>query len=939
MRYNDVAVIGMSVKYAKVNNLEDYHDLLLNGKSGIDLPSKERLNLTEQSPQEKYMRAGYVDDIDKFDYQFFEIEEHEARLTSPEQRICLELVAQAIWDAGYSLEEFAGSNCGVYTVSSQSQYRKFLKRATSTSIIGSESFMVSGKIGYYFDLRGENISLDSGCSSSLEALHLACERISSGEIDTAIVGGISLNVEVPVSGKNDYDILGIMSPDYNIYSFDSRGNGTVFGEGSGFVLLKRKEAAIADNDHIYGVILGGKVNGDGKRSSSATMPSVEAQKEVVIDAWNDIEKIDKLTEIEGHGIGASIGDAVECQGLIGSLEDKGLEKNPIVLSTVKPNIGHLFGMSGMSALEKVLLGYENNVTYPIAGFEKINPVIDLSSVSLEPAKEAKYWAKTDARMTGISAFGLSGCNVHLVLENFKSQDKPNSYPQNQYLIKLSAKTKDSLSELKQRLAKFLQKNEADNFADVVYTLNVGRDDYEHRETFWVSNKGEFIEELLKEKQETPQNPHTKLVFAIKNDLSEPFLATLCQALPQNDVLSHGAQTEQSVLEEKVLLLQYLQKIGIDEKTFFLDEVSNKQIQLLQGKCSKAELEEAKKANKADNDYAKYKQKLKEFSQKEKLVVLDFSSTGELKEIADERITVFQVTDSDDLAQFIDWWFTSGKKIHWSNLYDKSCYHRVSLPTYAFNNQSVWLREVKNEKNEEELTVFIFKATDISVDFKAFPYADEKFKECFELLTANNDINYAVAMYRYLRRKGITPQYIITDSLGARLIDYLKGKTSLDEVSQWGDEAFSLDNSKVATKISDLLTKHKNIRVIDFSNDFDYPNETNDVIVQSPAEVFKQSEQSEATKDLQEPNSQLAPQKTQAIIDAEAFLEKLWLKVFNFDGEIGHQEDFFALGGNSLIMQSMSDSINEHFKMKFDIFEIYDYETIEKLASRILQGDN
>lgn len=282
MRYNDVAVIGMSVKYAKVNNLEDYHDLLLNGKSGIDLPSKERLNLTEQSPQEKYMRAGYVDDIDKFDYQFFEIEEHEARLTSPEQRICLELVAQAIWDAGYSLEEFAGSNCGVYTVSSQSQYRKFLKRATSTSIIGSESFMVSGKIGYYFDLRGENISLDSGCSSSLEALHLACERISSGEIDTAIVGGISLNVEVPVSGKNDYDILGIMSPDYNIYSFDSRGNGTVFGEGSGFVLLKRKEAAIADNDHIYGVILGGKVNGDGKRSSSATMPSVEAKKKLLL---------------------------------------------------------------------------------------------------------------------------------------------------------------------------------------------------------------------------------------------------------------------------------------------------------------------------------------------------------------------------------------------------------------------------------------------------------------------------------------------------------------------------------------------------------------------------------------------------------------------------------------------------------------------------------
>ncbi len=938
MRYNDVAVIGMSVKYANVNNLEDYHDLLLNGKSGIDWPLEERLDLTEQSPQEKYMRAGYVDDIDKFDYQFFEIEEHEARLTSPEQRICLEMVAHAIWDAGYSLEEFAGSNCGVYTVSSQSQYRKLLKRASSTSIIGSENFMVSGKIGYYFDLRGENISLDSGCSSSLEALHLACERISSGEIDTAIVGGISLNVEVPVSGKNDYDILGIMSPDYEIHSFDARGNGTVFGEGSGFVLLKRKEAAIADNDHIYGVILGGKVNGDGKRSSSATMPSVEAQKEVVIDAWNDIEKIEKLTEIEGHGIGASIGDAVECQGLISSIEDKGLENNNITLSTVKPNIGHLFGMSGISALEKVLLGYENNVTYPIAGFEEINPVIDLSSVSLVPAKSPKYWEKTDSRMTGISAFGLSGCNVHLVVENFKSQNKSNLCPQSQYFIKLSAKTKESLSELKQRLAKFLQKNDTDNFADIAYTLNVGRDDYEYRETFWVSHKEEFIEELLKNKQDMPQNTCGKVVFAIKDDLSEPFLDSLGQFLPQHNVLSNKTKVKQSVLEEKIFLLNYLQEIGIDEKTFFLDEVSNKQIQLLQGKCSKAELEEAKKANTADNDYEKYKQKLKEFSQKENLVVLDFSTTGELKDIENERITVFQVTDSNDLVKFINLWFTSGKQIHWNKFYDKSYYHRVSLPTYSFNSPSVWIRNVKKEESKE-LTVFIFRAMDKLADFKVFPYADEEFKECFELLTTNNKINYTVAMYRYLRKKGITPQYIVTDSLGVRLVDYLKGKISLEKVKQWSNKDFDLDCSKITAKINDLLLKNQKIKVIDFSNDFEYLSENNNVIFQYPAEVFAQSEQNGIAKEVQQHTNQSPIQKTQAMIDVEEFLEKLWLKVFNLDGEIGHQEDFFALGGNSLIMQSMSDSINEHFKIKFDIFEIYDYETIEKLAGRILQGDN
>lgn len=978
MRYKDIAVIGMSGRFAGADNIDEYRDFMKQKKCSIDVPAKERIDFMKCETNIEYMKCGYLKDIDTFDNDFFGISQREARLMSPEQRISLEMVADAILDAGYSIEEFRGTNCGVYVAAGESQYNDFIEKQTSASIIGSQSFMLSGRIGYHFDLEGENVSINSGCSSALAAIHYACEKINLGEVDTAIVGGIILYIDVPKAKDNMYDILGIMSNNYELRAFDEKANGTVCGEGGGYIVIKDLEQAKKDKDHIYGVILSGATNGDGGRCTNVSMPSVEAQGDVLLKAWKDIEA-DKITELEAHGIGAPVGDAVEMQGVIDILKKKGMERQSIKVSTVKPNIGHLFAQSGMASMIKVLTGYKYKESYPIAALENTNPLIKFEETGLEPLREVYYWEESAERITGISSFGLSGCNTHIVVKNYNNKK---SNKEVSSIVKLSAKTENAFERTKRNLLKYLSTQEY-SLGDLVYTLNVGRDDYEYRSIISVKNITDLKNSLEKATPIKVQETDVNVLFVIKAEEAVTTKEEVFErVLPLLNEKKHEYTRNQDV-DFKMALYESLLEIGIKNNTLLVDKICAAAIQMKDGKCTESEWNRVISETKIQSDYSKYIQQVRTKNKgKKKMILVDFTKEQGMSDLEnEENIEVFYVQKPSEVERLLKYWYEAGGKIDWRKYYANSEYQKISAPGYPFEKNHFWIdvkktiepmNVQKQEKGQTKLSekkLFVLKSEDIcEVDIQEYPYNNEAYKAIFSPETADIDTDYKLAMYRYITGQGILPDAILADKCGKAVIAFSRGRIGAKKLrrSATGECNEKYEN---VIEIIENYTKNFAVTVFDFGHNSrlkDYPWKGNvrvvllsqegelESYIQNPelsyaqVRAFETEDKQEGVNEIDIPQVQQPLNeesssdkemvcKSREILDAENFLEKAWAKAFNLEGKIGHDEDFFALGGNSLIMQSMSDEINEYFHKKFDIFEIYDYETIEKLAVKIL-GD-
>ena len=975
MRYKEIAVIGMSGRFAGAPDLKSFRDILLNKKSMISTPSEQRLSLMKQPSDGIYMQCGYLDNIDKFDNTFFDIGKRESRLMSPEQRICLEMAAEAIMDAGYSLSGFRGANCGVYVADSASEYERSVEKRSSASIIGSKSFMLSGQIGYHFDLRGENLSINSGCSSSLLAVHYACEKITFGEVETALVGGIILEPEVPRAKDNQYDILGIMSDDYTIRSFDEKANGTVSGEGGGFILLKSLEQAEKDGDHIYGVILSGAVNGDGGRCTSVSMPSVEAQGDVICKAWADAP-ISELTEIEAHGIGAPVGDAVEAQGMIDAVLRYDLKDNAVKVSTVKSNIGHLFPLSGITSLIKTLIGYQYCESYPIAVLETLNPLIHFSDAGLLPLREVYHWEPDARRMTGISSFGLNGCNTHIVLRNNITEQKQTPP---QALLKLSAHTPVAFADMKRNVLHAIRKTDSIP-SDLIYTLNTGRDDYEYRKVIYAESFTDMLNALESAVPEKTEGKDYQVIFAVKTEDSDnPSLAPFTSIMPalRDQVITGNPDTDR-----KLMLYNCLTDAGIRSKTLLIDKIFSTAVKVQSGECDHDAFRKVLAETEINHDYSAYQKQISAKSKDKPTIVVDFSKEKSIRSDDNESVRVFHVQEPDELAAMLTFWYENGSELDWNAFCKADGLHRTPAPIYPFERKSFWIEPkqpasntsaaVKTVRSEAPASpavtlpqkkIFLICSENVSdISLSDYPYSDPDFRSVFAPETAEIGTDSRLAMLKYISQAGVQPDILLADQNGKAIYSFSKGRISSKRLIEAADLPDYTNIDKIISNIesaaktnavtvfdfcrSDALSKHSwngAVRIVPvfsegaFSDYLKNPEQTIQVAVPAVSETAEpiQTEQSAA------PSSAAAAavtEKTQELIDAELFLEKTWAKAFNLDGEIGHDEDFFALGGNSLIMQSMSDEINDHFNKKFDIFEIYDYETIEKLAAKILEED-
>lgn len=499
----DIAVIGMDMRFGTADNAQEYWEVVKEGKDCIiDFPTDRKkdaddyYSVLDPKKQPKYKQLAYLSRIDEFDHSYFKLTKREAELMDPNQRLFLQCAFHAIEDAGY-LGTIEGSNTGVYFANKSSLsnvYYDFVDVMEHENLdiaaVGNKAPVTAARISYILDLHGPNMILDTACSGSLVAFHLACQALREGECDNALVGSARLDLLPLVSEFN----IGIEASDGRTRTFDNGSDGTGGGEGVAAVFLKPLSKAIANKDHIYAVIKGTSINQDG-RTIGITAPNSVAQSEVIKKAWKKAGvSIAKAGYIEAHGTGTKLGDPIEIEGLKKAFADYTNRKRFCGIGSVKANIGHLDNCAGMAGIIKVILMMNNRVIPPLTHFQVPNTEIDFWNSPFYIPQKAIEWSCDSGRYAGVSAWGLSGTNAHVVLGEYICEDKPVAVKEKIPFI-LSAKTEEGVREYAKAFVKYIDDSSAGLY-EVCYTLAFRRKRYENQVVFMVKSKEE-LSSLLK----------------------------------------------------------------------------------------------------------------------------------------------------------------------------------------------------------------------------------------------------------------------------------------------------------------------------------------------------------------------------------------------------------------------------------------------------------
>ncbi len=505
----DLAIIGISGKFSKANNIEEFWNNIQEGKDFFSEFPNTRKRDTEnyldfiEFPKENrdYVRGAYLDEIDKFDYEFFKISPKEASLMDPIQRILLQETWKAIEDSGYKAINLKGFRVGTYIGLPTDAMHKGYGHAVaetepenlSIAFSGNLPSIVASRVSYHFDFKGPAVCFDTACSSSLVAVHYACQGIKSGDCEVAIAGGINIRLLPIGTGV----VSGIESSDGLTRTFDINGDGTGTGEGVGVIVLKSLDAALADGDNVYAIIKGSAINQDGK-TFGITAPDSLSQADVITRAWDNASvEPESITYIEAHGTATKLGDPVEVLGIKKAFK-KYTQKNQFcAISSVKTNMGHLIGAAGITGLIKAVMSLKYKQLAPNIHFNRPNSKINFTNSPVYVNDELLDWDVNNLpRRCGVSSFGISGTNCHIVLEeapeNVRILPEDISFPQ---VLSLSARNEESLTKLVERYIKLLKKGDLINLLDVCYTANTEREHYNYRLAIQFINKEDLIHKL------------------------------------------------------------------------------------------------------------------------------------------------------------------------------------------------------------------------------------------------------------------------------------------------------------------------------------------------------------------------------------------------------------------------------------------------------------
>ena len=484
----DIAIVGMSCRFPGAGNVEEFWRNLADGVESITRLSDEEI-LRSGVPASCLSNPSYVkaapvlEEPGHFDAGFFGFSPMEAKTMDPQHRILLELAHEALEDAGHDAAGYQG-RVGVFTGSAMNTYfmntglnHRFTEEYIPT-LIGNDKDFLSTRISYKLNLKGPSITVQTACSTSLVAVHLARQSLLSGETDMVLAGAIS--VRVPHRAGYFADAGGVTSPDGHVRAFDSRANGTVFGSGGGIIVMKRLADALAAGDTIHAVIKGSAINNDGAEKAGYAAPSVNSQAEAVVEALANADVgVDSISYVEAHGSGTPVGDPIEIAALTKAFRTATERSGYCAIGSVKTNIGHLDAAAGIAGVIKTVLALEHRQLPPSLHFHAANPEIDFPATPFYVNTQLRDWTSDGPRRAGVMATGLGGTNAHVVLEEApETGETADAKPP--HLLILSAKTETALDQATHRLGGFLNRNNSVNMSDVAYTLQVGRKAFAHR---------------------------------------------------------------------------------------------------------------------------------------------------------------------------------------------------------------------------------------------------------------------------------------------------------------------------------------------------------------------------------------------------------------------------------------------------------------------------
>ncbi|WP_416423159.1 amino acid adenylation domain-containing protein [Pseudomonas sp. App30] len=501
----DIAIIGMAGRFPGAANVEAFWCNLAAGVESVGELSDEQLLAAGVAPallaDPRYVkRKGVLDQVEQFDAAFFGYPPREALLMDPQQRLFLETGWHALEHAGYANADYSG-RIGVYGGTGRSGYLLHYLETNpgsaaelfQTTILNEKDFL-STRLAYKLNLRGPALTVQTACSTSLVAVHLACQQLILGECDIALAGGVS--IEVPHGTGYLHQDGHILSGDGRCRPFDSQAQGTVRGSGGALVVLKRLSAAVADGDQVWAVIKGSAINNDGNAKVGFTAPAVDGQADVIEQALQRA-KVDPATIglVEAHGTATYLGDPIEVQALTQAWRRHTDATQFCVLGSAKANVGHLDAAAGVTGLIKAALALHHGQIPGTLHFQAPNPKLELAQSPFRVSATLSDWPATATpRRAAVSSFGIGGTNAHMILEQAPAVAVAPPAGGCQVLA-LSAKTEAALARMTKQLASHLQANPGVDLADVAYTLQQGRSHFQHRRAVVCDTPATAVEAL------------------------------------------------------------------------------------------------------------------------------------------------------------------------------------------------------------------------------------------------------------------------------------------------------------------------------------------------------------------------------------------------------------------------------------------------------------
>ncbi|MDP4182522.1 MAG: beta-ketoacyl synthase N-terminal-like domain-containing protein, partial [Bacillota bacterium] len=513
----DIAIIGICGQFGNAVDHKEFWNSIRSGKDLIrEFPESRKKHIDQyysnkgakDEHQKEYFIGAYLDNIDEFDYSHFSLSPKEADLMDPHQRLFLQTAWKAIEDAGYGGNKIKGSKTGIfvgYSADFGEDYREIIRTndpdSLELSVVPNLRSIIASRIAYVLDLTGPSLVVDTACSSSLMAVHLACKSIRQNECEMAIAGSIRLLL-MPTKKDKEYrigleKILGVESDSGRARTFDETSDGTGLGEGMGALILKPLSKAIEDKDYIYAVIKGSAANQDGN-SVGITAPNSEAQAKVIIQAWKDAGiNPETVSYIEAHGTGTNLGDPIEINGLQRAFRKFTNKKQFCGIGSLKTNIGHLDNASGIASMIKVSMSLVNREIAPSLNFNYPNKKINFVGSPIYVNDSLREWQVSGhPRRCGVSAFGLSGTNCHIILEEAPEiQDRKSPQTTEDRIMTISASSAEALVLLIAEYRKFLTSNPDIDMEALCYTAATGRGHYAYRISLIVSDQRDLLKRL------------------------------------------------------------------------------------------------------------------------------------------------------------------------------------------------------------------------------------------------------------------------------------------------------------------------------------------------------------------------------------------------------------------------------------------------------------